>query len=110
MLKITNKTVERDDDEGYTYTSYDVEGYAELAGDSIWYKGWEQMNLKAKVTHIGVTEYDDEDCGTAIYVTHDRAWEIYTDTGFEQAISDLLGFDVTFTEQGMQEDGLASME
>ena len=31
MLKITNKTVERDDDEGTTYTSYDVEARFELA-------------------------------------------------------------------------------
>jgi len=110
MLKITNKTVERDDDEGYTYTSYDVEGFAVLDGTSIWDYDYAKHGMQVNVTHIGVTEYDDEDCGTAIYVTHDRAWEIYTDTGFEQAISDLLGFDVTFTEQGMQEDGLASME
>lgn len=108
MLKITNKTVERDDNEGYTYTSYDVEGYAQLAGDSIWYEGGEQMNLKAKVTHIGVTEYDEG--YRRIYVTHDRVWEIYTDTGFERSISEVLGFDVSFTEQGMQDDEMASME
>ena len=28
MLKITNTKVERDEDEGMTYTSYDVEGTA----------------------------------------------------------------------------------
>ena len=35
---------------------------------------------------------------------------IYTDNGFEKAISNLLGFEVQFTEQGMQDDGYASME
>jgi hypothetical protein len=50
---------------------------------------------------------------TSIEVTHtgkDGSWRIYTDTGFEEAVSELLGTDVSFTEQGMQEDGVASME
>jgi hypothetical protein len=37
-------------------------------------------------------------------------WRIYTDDGFEESISVALGFDVTFTEQGMQDDGVASLE
>jgi hypothetical protein len=110
MLKITNTKVERDEEGASTYTSYDVEGFAVLDGTSIWDYDYAKHGMKVNVTHIGVTEYDDEDCGTAIYVTHDAGWQIYTDRGFEQAISDLLGFAVMFTEQGMQEDGLASME
>ena len=49
-------------------------------------------------------------------VDHDAPWEIYTDKGFEEGISDLLaeeiGFyvEVGFTEQGMQDEGVASME
>jgi hypothetical protein len=35
---------------------------------------------------------------------------MYTDSGFSDAISALLGTDVSFTEQGMQDDGYASME
>jgi hypothetical protein len=35
---------------------------------------------------------------------------MYTDSGFESAISELLGFEVRFTEQGMQDNGYASME
>ena len=108
MLKITNKTVERDEEEGMTYTSYDVEGFAELAGDSIWDYDYAKNGTQVKVTHIGVTEYDDE--GRSIYVTHEAGWRIYTDSGFEESISAVLGFDVTFTEQGMQDDELASME
>ena len=47
---------------------------------------------------------------TMVNVQHDSTWDIYTDSGFEEAISDAVGFSVTFTEQGMQEDELASME
>jgi hypothetical protein len=110
MLKITNKTVERDDEEGMTYTSYDVEGFATLDGTSIWDYDYAKNGMQVAVTHIGVTEYDDEDAGLSIYVTHDKGWEIYTDRGFEKSISAVLGFDVQFTEQGMQDDELASME
>jgi len=110
MLKIVNTTVERDDDEGTTYTSYDIEGYAELNGSGIWNYDYAKLGYEVKVTHIGVTEYDDEDANLCIYVEHDTGWQIYTDSGFEQSISDLLGFAVSFTEQGMQDDGVASME
>ena len=110
MLKITNKTIERDEDEGFTYTSYDVEGSVALAGDSIWDYDYDEHGYEVKVTHIGVTEYDDEDANKSVYVTHNAGWQIYTDTGFERSISNLLGFAVRFTEQGMQDDELASME
>jgi hypothetical protein len=110
MLKITNKTVERDDDEGTTYTSYDVEGFAELDGSSIWDYDYDKNGMQVAVTHIGVTEYDDEDANKSIYVTHEAGWQIYTDRGFEDSISSVLGFDVGFTEQGMQDDEMASME
>ncbi len=110
MLKITNKTVERDEEGGMTYTGYDVEGSAVLAGDSIWEYDYDKHGDTVRVTHIGVTEYDDEDGYKSIYVTHEAGWRIYTDTGFEQSISEVLGFAVRFTEQGMQDDELASME
>jgi hypothetical protein len=45
-----------------------------------------------------------------VNVEHDADWTIYTDSGFENAISKTLNMDVSFTEQGMQEEGLASME
>ena len=77
-----------------------------LAGDSIWgYKGPQTVT----VTDISV--YTDEDDGyTSISVEHNTTWDIYTDSGFESAISAALGYDVQFTEQGMQEDSVASME
>ena len=109
MLKITNTTIEKDGTFG-TNTNYTVEGSVTLANDSIWdYDG----NDAVKVTNVQVyTHYDDNgnDSNVDVNVTHNAAWNIYTDSGFESAISNLLGFDVTFTEQGMQDDGYASME
>ena len=104
MLQITNTTIEKDDDYG-TNTNYTVEGTATLALDSIWnYDGKVDVNVS------NVQVYEHTSGGVDVNVTHDAAWNIYTDTGFERAISNLLGFDVQFTEQGMQEDNYASME
>ena len=90
----------------------------ELAGDSIWDKEGtnpKSVNVKAiRVTYEIDTESDDaEDRDTtyvSVQVEHDGPWTIYTDTGFERAISQMIGIDVEFTEQGMQDDGEASLE
>ena len=82
----------------------------ELAGDSLW-----DCKLKA-VTVKGITivyNVYDEGYYTSVNVMHSgkkESWRMYTDSGFEAAISDAVGFAVTFTEQGMQDDGCASME
>ena len=108
MLQITNKTTEY---ELYgTNTNYTVEGTVKLAMDSIWdYDG----NDTVEVTNIQVyTHVDDDgnDSNVDVNVAHNAEWNIYTDSGFENAISEVLGMDVQFTEQGMQDDGYASME
>jgi hypothetical protein len=41
---------------------------------------------------------------------YEGSWRLYTDSGFERTVSELLGEQIYFTEQGMQEDGYASME
>ena len=109
MLKITNTTTEKDSTFG-TNTNYTVEGSVALALDSIWdYDG----KVDVDVTNIQVythMEDDGTDSNVDVNVTHNADWNIYTDTGFESAISNLLNMDVQFTEQGMQEDGHASME
>ena len=109
MLKITNTTIEKDGTFG-TNTNYTVEGTVKLAMDSIWnYNG----NDVVAVENIQVyTHFDDDgnDGNVDVNVTHNADWNIYTDKGFEAAISNLLGFDVQFTEQGMQDNGFASME
>jgi hypothetical protein len=85
----------------------DREFTVECAGDSLW---GDTVGRKVTVTQIVVDEDEDGDGYKHILVRHDSDWDIYTDTGFESAISDVLGYTVGFTEQGMQEAGLASME
>jgi hypothetical protein len=116
MLTLKNKTTTTHaDDEGYScvVTRYDAEGFAQCNGSSIWdYEG----DLKVAVSAVEVhnATYEDGDTSTMIYVEHtangDGDWRIYTDEGFEESISKALGYDVTFTEQGMQDWGVASLE
>ena len=83
-------------------------------GTSIW---GNSKNLEAHVKRIQVnyTNFVEIDW-ILINVEHDLPWHIYTDTGFEKGISNILskkfGFNVpvSFTEQGMQDDCRASME
>ena len=114
MLKLTNKTVEieRDEDlqETCTVTEYAVEGTVKLAMDSIWnYSGSDTVRVEGIQVRHTVYE-DDMSDSVMVNVEHDATWDIYTDSGFERAISAALDMDVTFTEQGMQGDNYASME
>lgn len=89
-----------------TTTHYTCDTVVQLAGDSI----WDCMLESVRVTDVTVHDYSE---WKMVNVTHDggrNSWRMYTDTGFEAAISTLLGEKVQFTEQGMQEDGFASME
>jgi len=115
--KLTLVEVERDDDT--TNTRYTCNVKVELAGDSIWDCEIERVTVTDIC--VSVTDWGDGDISTHIGVCYtvdgtsgeeevEGSWRIYTDSGFEEAVSDLLGFEVTFTEQGMQDDGYASME
>ena len=112
MLTITktHTNVETDGNETNTFTTYETEGSVKLAMDSIWkYNGADTVN----VSSIQIIDSLDNETNTSykmINVEHDAKWEIYTDSGFESAISDVVNLDVSFTEQGMQDDGYASME
>ena len=89
-----------------------------LAGDSIWdYEGPMEVEVSGiQIDYCDRDSYEAVPEGTPgarvfhIGVAHDTTWNIYTDRGFEKAISEKLGFRVYFTEQGMQDDGSASME
>ncbi len=106
MQKLTLVREERDD-ECYV-REYACDFIAECDGSSIWENS---TGKQVRVTGITVIENNSDDYTyTTVNVTHDSNWEIYTDSGFEAAISDALGFNVSFTEQGMQEDNYASME
>ena len=100
-------------------TEYKCTRTVVLAGDSIW-----DCTLKTVCItgiHIAETVWNDgdEDCTTThigvVYTVNgatdvEDSWRLYTDTGFEAVVSKLLGCDVSYTEQGMQDNNYASME
>ena len=112
MLNITktHTSVEKNANETINYTTYEVDGNVKLAMDSIWdYNGSDTVAVKS-IQVIETVNVDDDYSYKMVNVEHDTTWEIYTDSGFENAISKTLNMDVSFTEQGMQDDELASME
>lgn len=111
MLKITQTTTHAEAETNTNITEHSVTGTVQLAGDSIWgYTGPSTVDVTG-VQVVTTTDADDPaDSYTMVNVTHNTTWDIYTDSGFESAISSVVGFPVTFTEQGMQEDNYASLE
>ena len=104
--QLKNATVTQEED--CTITNYDCDFIAQCDGSSIWS---DTTNKQVHVTGICVVEQVyDGDVYKSINVTHDSTWQIYTDEGFAAAISEVLGYAVSFTEQGMQDDNYASME
>ena len=96
-------------------TTYDCNVEVQLAGDSCWDCEIEAVTVTS--IHIHENFWDDT---STVHITvcytvdgdaeYEGSWRLYTDSGFTDAISALLGTDVSFTEQGMQDDGYASME
>ena len=80
----------------------------ETAGDSYWRESGSEI---VSIHSITIREYDmDDEHYFDVYPRHDSEWTIYTDSGFERAISDAIGHEVRWSEQGMQEDGMAHLE
>ena len=120
--QLTVKEVDTSD-EDFVSTTYTCDVRADVAGDSIWDCELTDAD-DVRITRICVNEGVDggdmdgyrhigvvytvngfDDCEAL-----EGSWRLYTDSGFEATVSELLGYSVTFTEQGMQEDGYASME
>ena len=105
-----------DTDTDSVRTTYDCNVEVQLAGDSIWDCEIEAVTVTS--IHIHENFYEDGDSNIHITVCYnvdgdaeyEGSWRLYTDSGFADAISELLGTQVFFTEQGMQDDGFASME
>jgi len=111
------KRVEVKQEDDTTNTEYECKVKVQLAGDSIWDCDIKEVTITS--IHIAETDYNgDGDTSIHIAVCYDvdgdeeyeGSWRLYTDSGFEEAVSELLGTTVFFTEQGMQDDGYASME
>ena len=119
--QLTQTSVETDED--FVTTTYTCDVRADIAGDSIWDCALTAAD-DVRINTICVTEGvagGDYDSYTTINVYYtvnglddsealEDTWRLYTDSGFEATVSELLGYTVFFTEQGMQEDGMASME
>jgi hypothetical protein len=102
-------------EDGVTTTTYTGDALVTLAHDSIWNCTITEAD-EVRINTISVVE-EEEDykhivvCYTVNGVEEaEESWRVYTDSGFEAAVSTLLGYAVRFTEQGMQDDGYASME
>jgi hypothetical protein len=99
---------------------YKCDVRATLAGDSIWdctFTDADELRIKDIYINEGTAGSDYESWKhIAVYYTvngeeeFEESWRIYTDSGFADCVSELLGEETYFTEQGMQEDGRASME
>jgi len=109
--KLAIKSMTQDEDALVTH--YECNERVELAGDSL----WDCTLSEVTVTDIVVHAYEDFKSVNVYYEVDgvdgtevEDSWRMYTDSGFEEAISVLLGESISFTEQGMQENGIASME
>jgi len=107
-------------DADFVSTTYECDVRANIAGDSIW--DCELTDLDdVRITTICVNEgaaggdmAGYRHIGVVYTVNgeeeYEGSWRLYTDSGFEECVSELLGDSVSFTEQGMQEDNYANME
>ena len=96
-------------DEEQTTYSFTCNETVTLAGDSLW--GYTQAEEQVTIVGINVHEeqYDDE----VYYMVYAQLAEeriVYTDAALADAVSTLLNMQVDYTEQGMQDEGLVSLE
>ena len=115
--------VSKETDEDFVSTHYSCDVRATLTHDSIWDCTLTDAD-DIRICRICVTEgvaggdYNSYRSVNVYYTVNgfddcealEGSWRLYTDTGFENTVSELLGETIFFTEQGMQEDGVASME
>ena len=80
-----------------------------LAGDSIWLNR-DGMQYADDIVTITDYKVEETDGMIEVWVEHTAPWEIYTDSGFAKGISKMLGIDVDWSEQGMQDEGVAHLE
>ena len=118
MLSTKLTLVSNDSDEDFVATHYKCNEAVKLAGDSI----WDCTLAEVCVTDIYINEgvaggdYDGFRSVNVYYTVdgddaYEGSWRLYTDTGFVAGVRRLLGDDsIYYTEQGMQDDGVASME
>ena len=105
-MQVVSKIV---DENGTTVEHYSVDAVLECSGEDAWA---ERVGHKVHVTGVRKVEYTDEDgdIPAMVYVAHDSDWQIYGDAGLLEAICKLTGWELGWTEQGMQDDNQACLE
>jgi hypothetical protein len=96
-------------DEGQTTYCFACNETVTLSGDSLW--GY--TSAEEQVTIVGINVHAEEYDGDTYYSVNAQLAEeriIYTDDAFADAVSNLLNMQVDYTEQGMQDEGLVSLE
>ena len=91
----------------------------QLAGDGLW---GAERGRTVTLTGFEIERYTEQDIEEwadwaevgeirHVWVHHNSTWDVYTDSGFKEAAREFTGIEsLNFTEQGMQENGAASME
>ena len=80
------------------------------AGRKVTLRGFTVEYMNADTYEV-CNEGDDNAVIGHVWVGHDSTWDVYTDTGFQEAAANYTNImGLGFTEQGMQNDHLASME
>jgi len=105
--KLTLAETEHDEEQTtYRFTCNET---VTLGGEGLW--GYTAEGDAVTVTGINVHERsagDEVYCDVYAELAEERI--VYTDDSFVQAVSALLDMEVDYTEQGMQDYGLVSME
>ena len=98
---------------------HDLQHTFKLAGDGYW---GAEKGRTVTITGYEVARYTQEQIDDYVdwakvgdiehvSVMHDSTWDVYTDSAFVDAARTVTGIaDLDFTEQGMQDDNVASME
>ena len=104
-MQVVNKIV----DEYGTTTEYAVDAVLKCSGEGAWVA---RAGHAVHVTGVRKVEYTDEDgdVPAMVYVAHNSDWQIYGDAGLLEAICKLTGWELGWTEQGMQDDNQACLE
>jgi DNA-binding beta-propeller fold protein YncE len=101
-----------------TVQDEDTVGYSFSCNEQVTCSGaqysWDYTADGDVVTVTGINVYVANDGNDEYYTVNvtlaDDEQMVYTDEAFARAISALLNMDVDYTEQGMQDYGLVSME
>ena len=98
----------------------DLQHTFKLAGDGYWgaEKGRTVTITGYEITRYTQAEIDEDNIDWAVAgdiqhvsVMHNSTWDVYTDSAFVEAARTVTGIaDLGFTEQGMQQNNIASME